>query len=221
MLRLLIFVMLTVTAGQAAYGQIDNPHADKAGQEAQKALKGYQKKVEEEQNRIARKMGIEKPERQEGQKITGKLGSTERIYIFVSSSMPLKALRRYAADLNRLADPNIVMVMRGFVGGMKHFKPTGDFIESVLKKDEDCEAVTGKCEMYHADIQIDPLLFRRFGITQVPAVVYVPEVQVSKLGSEGIGDEVEGEAFYVVYGDASLGYVMGMIWKERGYDSAD
>ena len=135
------------------------------------------------------------------------------IYIFVSSSIPLRALRRYAQDLDRLADQNIVMVMRGFVGGMKHFKPTGDFIESVLKKDESCELVTGSCEMYNAGIEIDPLLFRKYGITQVPAVVYVPEVKSEVEFIEWSKDDGGSSEYYVVYGDASIEYVMEVIGK--------
>jgi type-F conjugative transfer system pilin assembly protein TrbC len=127
----------------------------------------------------------------------------------------MAALRRYALDLDRLADPNIVMVLRGFVGGIKRFKPTGDFIGQVLRKDESCDHGKQQCEAYQAGIQIDPMLFRRYDIKQVPAVVYVPQVQVADSGNVA-GGQTEGGDYCVVYGDASLGYVLGVIGRECG-----
>jgi hypothetical protein len=54
----------------------------------------------------------------------GKLGSDERIYLFISSSLPLQTVRNYAASVARLGDPNIIMVMRGFIEGMTKIQPT-------------------------------------------------------------------------------------------------
>jgi type-F conjugative transfer system pilin assembly protein TrbC len=135
--------------------------------------------------------------------------------------MPMAALRRYASDLDRLADPNIVMVMRGFVGGMRYYKPTGDFIGQVLRKDEACEPGKEQCEAYQAGIQIDPMLFRRYGIKQVPAVVYVPQAQGADSGSDGAGGEADDGDYCVVYGDASLGYAFGVIGREGGRRSVN
>ena len=39
------------------------------------------------------------------------LDSSERIYVFISSSVPVSTLRNYAGDIHRLGDPNISMVM--------------------------------------------------------------------------------------------------------------
>ena len=49
----------------------------------------------------------------------GTLPGNERIYLFISSSVPIGTLRNYARDLDRLGDPNVFMVLQGFVGGMK------------------------------------------------------------------------------------------------------
>lgn len=58
----------------------------------------------------------------------------EKIYLFISSSMPKTALRSYLQDLDKLRDKNIIIVMRGFIGGIKYIKPTLEFIESIQKK---------------------------------------------------------------------------------------
>ena len=67
--------------------------------------------------------------------------------------------------------------------------------------------------MYNAGIEIDPLLFRKYGITQVPAVVYVPEVKSEVEFIEGSKDDGGSSEYYVVYGDASIEYVMEVIGK--------
>jgi hypothetical protein len=54
------------------------------------------------------------------------------------------------------------------------------------------------------------MLFRKYGITQVPAVVFVPQAHGADSG-DGAGSEADGGDYYVVYGDASLGYVLGVI----------
>ena len=55
---------------------------------------------------------------------TGGLGTNERIYIFLSSSIPTETLRRYTSAVGALGDRNVRFVMRGFIGGAKYMKPT-------------------------------------------------------------------------------------------------
>lgn len=181
----------------------------------------YQKKVRAETQRL--KDAVFKdtineyyPDGKETARATSKtLLSTERIYIFVSSSVPRQTLRNYAVDLDKLRDPGISMVMRGFVGGMKYVKPTLEFVTKTIVKDESCDAAKEKCETYSVNIGIDPMLFRRYRITQVPAVVYVKGLSVvDQAMSEGISNNAKASDFYVVYGDASLDYVLERIHKE-------
>ena len=239
MLRFLIVVLL-IGSAISSYAQVaDNPHADKAGREAQQAVKSQNPHagkakalagqaaqsvkpgVSKEQGRLTLDMGLSHAGRQEATSKPGRLSPSERVYIFVSSSMPMTALRRYAQDLDKLADPNIVMVLRGFVGGMRYFRPTGDFIGQVLRKDEACDPGKEQCEAYQAGIRIDPMLFRKYGIKQVPAVVYVPQAQALDSGNDGAGGEADSGNYYVVYGDASLEYVMGVIGRETGIKAID
>ncbi|MEW6419879.1 MAG: type-F conjugative transfer system pilin assembly protein TrbC [Nitrospirota bacterium] len=148
-------------------------------------------------------------------KTKGKLLPTERIYIFISSSVPMPTLRNYALSLDRLGDPNIVMVMRGFVDGMKYIKPTIRFVSDILKKDPSCDMTKQKCDTHRLDFQIDPLLFRRYQIAKVPAVVYATGLNVMDVQmSEGLESNTEVSNYYVLYGDASFEYVLDTIHKE-------
>lgn len=143
---------------------------------------------------------------------SGVLSSSERIYLFVSSSMPLVTLRHYAADLARLSDPNITMVMRGFVGGMKYAQPTLRLVSDIIVKDPGCKAIEQRCDAHTVNINVDPLLYRKYQISRVPALVYVPSFHETELGgSEGLG---EVSPYYVLSGDASLAYGIERIQKE-------
>lgn len=160
---------------------------------------------------------------------TAILKEDERIYIFVSSSVPKDTLRNYAKDIDRLGQPRMSIVMRGFVGGMTKVRPTLEFLRGVLFKDENCDS--DKCEAYRAPVLVDPLLFRRYGIEAVPAIVY----SKGGRGMPVVNEEVkEGEAgeYYVLFGDAAIdgalefinrearaGSLNCLLWKlRRGHD---
>ena len=138
----------------------------------------------------------------------------ERIYIFISSSIPISTLRNYAADLDKLSDPNIIMVMCGFVHGMHLIKPTIKFISNILVKDSNCNVFTTRCDVYHLNIEIDPLLFARYRIEAVPAILYATGVNsIDPDQSEGIKDNTSVADAYLVSGDVSLEYALEKIRK--------
>ena len=147
----------------------------------------------------------------------GKLGSDERLYLFISSSLPLQTIRNYAASAARLGDLGIVLVMRGFVDGMTKIQPTISFICSVLQRDPSCNPLEGECEMLPVNLIVDPLLFRRYGIDRVPAVVYARGVKAEDSGlSEGDIKNAGIAESHTIYGDASLEYLLEQIWRETG-----
>ncbi len=146
-----------------------------------------------------------------------RLGGDERIYIFISSTMPLQTVRNYAASVARLGDPNVTLVMRGFVDGMSKIQPTIRFIGSVLQRDSACNPAEGKCEMLPAGLAVDPLLFRRYGIERVPAIVYAKGLKADDAAlSEGDSKNASIVENHTVYGDASLEYLLDQIRKETG-----
>jgi type-F conjugative transfer system pilin assembly protein TrbC len=203
--------------------------------EAQKAVdivnsEEFQQNIEKEKGRLQKEVfGITPAvdgyysdhaggkERDGKRKVT--LSADERIYIFVSSSVPEATLRAYAQDLEKLGSANAFMVMRGLIGGMAHFQPTFTFLSRVLLRDPDCD--DGKnCVAFGAAVEIDPLLFRKYQPERVPAIVYVRGLKMHDTGlSEGDPVNVNSPAdnsWWMLYGDSSLSYALEFIGKEAG-----
>jgi len=229
-----LFTLLSTPLAMAAQGAVPleqslAPLMDRAGQieiplprtdpEAEAAAEDlyqlytsepFQTQLDRERRRLAEEyFGVKKNEghikEPSERKDTSHLG---RIYLLVSSSMPLTTLRNYALDLERLHDPRLVMALRGFVGGAGKIGPTAAFIAQVLQVDPDCKpGVNRECALRDFSIQVDPLVFRQFGITQVPAVVYEPE-------SGNYHDRTLEPL--IVYGDAGLGYALELLARETG-----
>jgi type-F conjugative transfer system pilin assembly protein TrbC len=150
----------------------------------------------------------------------GRLAESERVYIFVSSSMPLQTVRNYVASVARLGDPRIVMVIRGFVNGMSRIQPTIRFVADALKKDPLCSPSESECGMLPANLVVDPLLYRRYAIDRVPAVVFARGVRAENPGlSEGDIKNTDISDSYSLYGDASLEYILQAIQRESGASS--
>ncbi|MEJ2068527.1 MAG: type-F conjugative transfer system pilin assembly protein TrbC, partial [Deltaproteobacteria bacterium] len=138
-----------------------------------------------------------------------------RIYLFISSSMPVSTLRNYAADIDRLKDPRITLVLKGFVGGMHYIKPTIEFIEKILVKNPTCDLSGGECSLFHVQVNVDPLLYSRYGIQSVPAILYVRGLHSSDPEeSEGIRENASISDAYLVSGDVSLEYALDLIQKK-------
>ena len=144
----------------------------------------------------------------------GRLADDERVYLFFSSSVPSETLRAYMATLDKAQEPNAVMVMRGFVGGMKTVKPTMDYLSRLIRKKPGCDPAKSACETWQVNIQIDPLLFARFGIEEVPAVVFVTGEQ----RAEGNETTASGPA-WTIKGDATLDYALDRINREAKRES--
>ena len=106
---------------------------------------GFQKRVSVEEERLKREIfGGKIQEYYQGAPeaaalMAGELPANERIYIFISSSMPRETLRNYVRDVARLKDPNVRLIMRGLVGGVKYIKPTMRFVSGILLKDPACD----------------------------------------------------------------------------------
>lgn len=115
--------------------------------------------------------------------------------LFISSSIPLDTLRRYAADLERVRG---VMVLRGAIGGLTHIRPTVEWIAKVIRRDENCSSES--CSMRNVEVIIDPFLFDRYQIDSVPALVVDPRFEIAgHCNEKHVVSNVP-----VVYGDASL-----------------
>lgn len=129
----------------------------------------------------------------------GSLSAGEKVLLFVSSSVPDETVHAYIASLDKAAEPNFLLVMRGMVGGMSSARANKgqSYFSRILKKELDCPRTETPCERYEVPIHLQPSLFARYSITRVPAVVY----------------EHEGNAF-LIQGDAGLDFLLERINRE-------
>ncbi|MFO1259336.1 MAG: type-F conjugative transfer system pilin assembly protein TrbC [Gammaproteobacteria bacterium] len=207
---LLLVLCLTLTPARAFEINISDEMREKARQTAEMgmrestAAKASALKIKailespewkEKENRyksdISKILKIEQPKDREAVEIA----SINRPVLFMSKSIPLITLRRYAIDLAKIGG---VMVLQGGVEGLKQLGPTMQFTADILKVDPSCQQ---DCKMHNTTVLIDPILFRANQIKVVPALIYQRELNVE---SHCIDGGKPQPATHVVYGDASI-----------------
>jgi conjugal transfer pilus assembly protein TrbC len=208
---------------------IHNSGAQKAAEQTAQQFYSpqYQKKIQAEIERLKSGQfadalrGFKGADQEESRNSV--LPLDERLYIFISSSVPLSTLRTYASELDKLEDSGISMVMRGFVHGMKHFEPTLKLVRSILVKDSSCDLSAEKCEVYNAVVSIDPVTFRKYGVERVPAIAYVRGLGLEDIAmSEGDSENLKGsQDAYIIYGDVSVERALETIAKETASEGVD
>ena len=136
------------------------------------------------------------------------------LYIFVSSSMPQNTIRAYAQDVALLKEQNIIIVLRGMIGQPAKLKETAKYIQNIIKKYPECES---KCKLYKVRFSIDPKLFEKYNITEVPVFVYDWNVKTMEPGmGRETGNKTGGE-YLKLKGDVSLEYALELFRRETKY----
>ncbi len=128
---------------------------------------------------------------------TSSFADTERVYLFFSSSLPDPTVQAYLRAVARAGDSNLVPVTRGWVNGLTDIKAGAEYFSRILQKDPACQNTTKPCEHYELGIHLQPALFTTYGITQVPAVIYIND-----------------KTAYLIKGDAGLDYLLERINRE-------
>lgn len=137
--------------------------------------------------------------------------SNRKLYIFVSSSMPMGTLHNL---IGSMSGSESVMVIRGLVGeDAKAFLPTQEWVQEVLCS---TKTVTAKAKCEAGPLDIHPMLFRAMGIEQVPAVAYVPDPSV--LGGCQSGEQLAAHQYLLYYGDMPLSYILRQFQQQRPMD---
>ena len=109
------------------------------------------------------------------------------------------------------------MVLRGFIGGMRHVLPTRRFVLDLLQKNPDCDTnIRNDCEVFNVNVIIDPLLFRRYGVEHVPTLVYGTGLSVrgDSSGSEGLPKKARVADHVTIAGDAALDYLLDRVQQQ-------
>lgn len=186
-----------VKALQQQWQQVQKSAQSQAMRQQAKALAEYTQ-TEAYQKKMDDLIGQVFPKQAEAR--AARRATSERLYLFISSSMPLEVLRRYAQQAEGL--PGAMLVLRGFVNGASRIRPTVDFMANVLTRDPGCRGA--RCRRYRTQVIVDPNLFRRYHIERVPAVVTVAGLQTDGSCSEGNAEVVKVADQHVSFGDAPL-----------------
>ena len=127
------------------------------------------------------------------------LAANEKVYLFISSSIPDETVHAYIADLDKAGDPNLSLVMRGLVGGITkvRVKKGQSYFSRIMKKELDCPRTQTPCERYQVPILLKSSFFTKYGITRVPAVAYEHDDNI-----------------FLIQGDAGLDYLLEKINRE-------
>ena len=148
-------------AGTAAARQVMERFASPA---VQKRLQGEQAKVAE---------ALKATKADDPQQQTSQLAASEHLYLFLSSSMPEDALRRLLAGIAGLGGEQIVPVFAGLPHGLDDWPGNTRFFQRVLQKEPTCrDTAANTCERVQVPLRINPALFRQYGVTEVPTLVY-------------------------------------------------
>lgn len=172
--------------------------------QTQKNVEIEKKRIMGEENKSVDNMTIEKSESINIETFL----SNNKIYIFMSESVPLEIWYTYGKFMHDKKLSNTNMVLRGCIGGnCTYIKPTADFILSVKKYN--------KSEEINPNIIIDPMLFRKYDITRAPCVVYAENVQIKDIKlSEGNDENFKSDRVYKSCGDWNLLYHLREIQKQ-------
>jgi len=144
-------------------------------------------------------LGVE-IDKSKGSKSDDLLPPDERLYIFMSASVPESIWETYGEDLKNLGSRRIIVVLRGCIGpdGCKYIKPTINFLRRVLFNNGN--------ETRGIEIQIDPYLFKKYNVKVVPTFVYVKGLRVKNPSlSEGLAENIDSDPkILVLKGDVSI-----------------
>jgi type-F conjugative transfer system pilin assembly protein TrbC len=153
-------------------------------------------------HRLGQALGLEQPDMASLAKAAapaaGKHGWVP--LLFVSSSMPVTTLRTYAGQLEKVGG---VFAFRGMPGGLHKVAPMAKLAAQILRLDPGCEGPA--CAMRNVQIVVDPIAFRRTGVTHVPALVMVPgDPTQPYCERDDDSDAAAVRPARAVYGDAAL-----------------
>lgn len=137
----------------------------------------------------------------------------ERIYIFMSSSVPKQVWKEYAYFIDQFKiTNNAVMLLRGCIGDCHKIFPTVNFIADILQR----KGTTDIKDKYLAQIWLDPLLFGKYQIQEVPCFIYGNGLELNdQTLSEGLQHNIKKEpVVYKSCGDWSFDYHLRNLYAQ-------
>jgi type-F conjugative transfer system pilin assembly protein TrbC len=124
------------------------------------------------------------------------LEHNEKLFIVISSSIPKHILKNYFETLQKV-NTDVTFVLRGTIDGVKKIKPTLDWIQEILTKDDN--------KRYEYNVVIEPRIVDKYKIEKLPAVLYVKNYNPSYT------EESTYEEHYIYYGAVDIDYALEKI----------
>ncbi|MDD2467241.1 MAG: TrbC family F-type conjugative pilus assembly protein [Desulfobulbus sp.] len=178
----------------------ENAHNDKGQEAAQQTAKEYNS-PEFQQNLRCQIERIQQsgPQQEQAMKTQGNstLTAQESVYLFLSSSVPETVVNRYLIDIGRTGEQRIVPVLFGLPEGMEGKRINADYFSRVMQADPGCrDTPESPCHRLEVPLKVNPELFTRYNISEVPALVYD-----------------NGQDSWSIHGDTELAYLLKKVGK--------
>lgn len=127
----------------------------------------------------------------------GTLTAQESVYLFLSSSLPKPVVNRYLIDIGRTGEQRIVPVLFGLPEGKEGKSIDADYFSRVMQADPGCrDTPKSPCQRLALPLRVNPVLFTRYNITEVPALVYDND-----------------QDSWSIHGEAELAYLLEKVGK--------
>jgi hypothetical protein len=154
----------------------ENIHSKKGLEAARQTLEQFNAPAFQEELRCQRAkiQGNDSVREQVGtMKKDGKLTTQESVYLFLSSSVPEAMVNRYLIDIGRTGEQRIAPVLFGLPQGLEGKRFNADYFSRVMQADPACQDIPETpCQRLEVPLRVNPVLFAKFNITEVPALVY-------------------------------------------------
>jgi hypothetical protein len=178
----------------------ENAHNDKGQEAAQQTAKEYnspdfQEKLRCQIEKIQHKGTPQEQAR--AAKVKGRLSVQESVYLFLSSSVPEAMVNRYLIDVSRTGEQRIVLVLFGLPQGLAGKRVNADYFSRVMQADPGCrDTPNSPCQRLEVPLKVNPELFARYNINEVPALVYD-----------------NGQDSWSIHGETELAYLLEKVGK--------
>ncbi len=156
--------------------------------------KEFQQTIKEHKSRLTQEVFKEYTENWTPHRNKEEVGQLEheQIYVFLSSSIPIEIIQEWIALMSKIKTDKISFVMKGVPGGLQNIDR--EWFERLYRKDDNCNPLRKDCEYNEYSIKIKPVLFKKYQIIAVPAVIIETE-----------------QSSYLLSGDAGLDYMIEQI----------
>ena len=178
----------------------DNSHAQE-GQEAARSTveqfnsPGFQEKLRCQMERIQQSGSLREQAKKAPANST--LTIQESVYLFLSSAMPEAVVNRYLIDIGRTGEQRMVPVLFGLPQGLAGKRLNADYFSRVMQADPKCQDTPkSPCQRLAVPLKVNPGLFSRYNISEVPALVHD-----------------NGQDSWSIHGEAELAYLLEKVGK--------